>query len=231
MDLIETLRSTGAAREFEDEPVPDEVVYRILDTARFAPNGGNRQAWRAVVVKDAEVRRQLRDLYRGPWYEYLAMGAAGLTPWAPLNDRAAEAAAVDHAAEIAQNPAAQQRSGLAEHLDEAPVLIVVLADLARLVATDRDLGRYTLIAGASVYPFAWSVLLAARAEGLGGVMTTMHGRVEPEVRRLLAIPDNLCVAAVLALGKPVRQPHKLTRKPVEDFTTVDQADGPPFTAP
>jgi nitroreductase len=109
------------------------------------------------------------------------------------------------------------------------VLLVLLADLSRLVATDRDLGRYTLIAGASIYPFAWSVLLAARAEGLGGVMTTMHGRVEPAVKELLGVPEELAFSAVLALGRPVRQPRKLRRNPVEDFVTVDRVDGPPFT--
>ena len=58
MDLIDTLRTTGAVREFTDEPVPDEVLARVLDTARFAPSGGNRQGWRVVVVRDPDTRRQ-----------------------------------------------------------------------------------------------------------------------------------------------------------------------------
>ena len=74
MDLIDTLRSTGAVREFTDEPVPDDVLARVLDTARFAPSGGNRQGWRLVVVQDPENRRRLRDLYLDGWYPYLAMG-------------------------------------------------------------------------------------------------------------------------------------------------------------
>ena len=53
MDLIETLRSTGAVRAFEPEPVPDDVIARILDTARYAPNGGNQQSWHVVVLKDS----------------------------------------------------------------------------------------------------------------------------------------------------------------------------------
>src|SRR5438067_1570581 len=93
MDLIDTLRTTGAVREFLPDPVPDDVVYRILDNARFAPSGGNRQGWRVVVVKDSEIRRRLRDLYLPGWYEYLAIRAAGLVPFAPVTDRAAEAEA------------------------------------------------------------------------------------------------------------------------------------------
>jgi nitroreductase len=73
MDLIDTLRSTGAARQFRPEPVDDEVLHRLLDTARFAPSGGNRQGWRVIVVKDPEKRRALRDIYLTGWYEYMAM--------------------------------------------------------------------------------------------------------------------------------------------------------------
>jgi nitroreductase len=221
MDLLETLRSTGAAREFLPDPVPDEVLRRLLDTARFAPNGGNRQAWRVVVVRDPATKAALRDLYLPPWYEYLAMGAAGLTPWAPVTDRSAEASAVQHAAEMAPSS-----PGFAETLDQVPVLLVLLADLRRLAAVDRDMDRYTMVGGASIYPFAWSLLLAARAAGLGGVLTTMVVKQEHEVRALLGVPTEFAVAGVLALGRPVHQPRKLRREPVESFTTVDRFDGP-----
>lgn len=230
MDLVEALRSTGAARQFAPEAVSDEVVCRLLDTARFAPNGGNRQAWRVVVVRDPEIRRGLRDLYLPGWYEYLAMTGAGLTPWAPVTDRGAEEQARSGADAVAR-AAAEGPGGFAEHLDEVPVLLVVLADLRRLAAVDRDLERYTLVGGASVYPFVWSLLLAARAEGLGGVMTTMVVRHEDEVRALLHAPDVFAVAAVVALGRPVRQPSRLRRLEVDEFSTVDRFDGPPFGAP
>jgi nitroreductase len=230
MDLIEGLRSTGAVREFLPEPVPDDVVYRILDTARFAPNGGNRQAWRVVVVKDPAVRARLRDLYVAGWYEYVPQVEAGLTPFAAITDREAEARAIARASEIAAR-AAERPPGFAEHFDRSPVLLVLLANLRNLATVDRDLGRYTLVGGASIYPFAWNVLLAARAEGLGGVLTTMVIRHEPEMKKLLAVPDELCVAAVLALGRPVRRASRLTRNPVESFATVDRYDGPAFTAP
>src|SRR5271166_1242151 len=101
MDLTDTLRSTGAVRDFEPDPVGDDTLYRILDTARFAPNGGNRQAWRVVVVKDPAARRAVRDLYLDGWYDYLAISGAGLVPWAPVTDRAAEQVALGGAAELA----------------------------------------------------------------------------------------------------------------------------------
>lgn len=201
------------------------MVYEILDDARFAPSGGNRQGWRAIVVRDPQVRLGLRDLYLPGWDEYLAMGRAGLVAWAPVTDREAEARALQDA------PAsAAKRGAFAEQLHEVPVLIVLLADLRALAAPDRDLDRYTLVGGASIYPFAWNILLAARDRGLGGVMTTMLTRHEPQVRALLGVPDEFAVAAALALGHPVRRPTKLRRAAVEDFTSLDRFDGSGFTA-
>ena len=224
MDLIDALRTTGAVREFTPEPVDHDTLRRVLDNARFAPSGGNRQGWRVVVVDDCETRRRLRDLYLDGWYDYLAMRAAGLTPWAPVTDRGAEAAALEHAAEIRRSA----QPGFAEALDEVPVLLVVLADLRALAAVDRDGDRYSFAGGASIYPFVWSILLAARAEGLAGVMTTMVIRREADAKAVLGVPEELAIAAVVALGRPVKQPRRLTRAAVDAFTTVDRFDGAPL---
>ncbi|MBO0692296.1 MAG: nitroreductase family protein, partial [Acidimicrobiaceae bacterium] len=86
MELRDALRTTGAVRRFTDQPVDDATVASILDTARFAPSGGNRQGWRVVIVRDLDLRRRIRDLYLPGWYDYLAMNAAGLVPWAPVTD-------------------------------------------------------------------------------------------------------------------------------------------------
>ena len=228
MELLEALCTTGSVREFTAEPVPDAVVRHVLDTARFAPSGGNRQGWRVVVVADPTTRTALRDLYLPGWYDYLAMASAGLTPWAPVTERAAEADALNAAPAIAAAAAAGP-GGFAEHLDTVPVILALFADLRALAAVDRDYGRYQFAGGASVYPFAWSLLLAARDEGLGGVITTMVTRREAEVKTLLGAGDELALAAVIALGHPVRRPRRLTRAPVEAFATVDRVDGDPFT--
>lgn len=226
MDLVTTIRGTGSVREFTDEPVADDVLARVLDHARFAPNGGNRQAWKVVVVQAGAVRDALRDLYLGPWRDYFAQTAAGFTPWAPLGDREVETKVVEAArANGEYDDIVRDR---VEITFGAPVILAVFGDLERLVATDRDLDRYTMVAGASIYPFMWNILLAARSEGLGGVITTMHARVEPEVRELLHVPDNLALAGVMMLGHPVHQPTRLRREPVESFATIDRCDGPAF---
>jgi nitroreductase len=227
VELIDALRTTGAVREFTGEPVPDEVLARVLDTARFAPSGGNRQGWQVVVVQDPATRRGLRDLYLGGWYEYLAIMMAGLTPWAPVTDREAEARAMANAPDLAAQGGGA-RAGFAEQLDEVPVLLALFADLQALAAVDRDHDRYTFAGGASLYPFAWNLLLAAREEGLAGVITTMPIRREAEVKELLGAPGHLALAAVIALGHPVHQPRRLRRVAVTEFAHVDRLDGRPF---
>ena len=226
MELADVLHTTGAVRDFTDEPVPDDTVRHILEMARFAPSGGNRQAWRVIVVDDPGRRASLRDLYLRGWYPYLALSGAGLVPWSPLADRDAEREALTGTAAIAAQARAGS-GGFAEHLDQAPVLLCVFADLSRLAAVDRDLHRYTLVGGASVYPFVWNVLLAARDAGLGGVITTILTREEPAVRDLLSVPDGYALAAVVALGRPQRQVTRLRRAPVAEFATRDRFDGPP----
>jgi nitroreductase len=230
VDLIDALRTTGAVREFRPDPVPDAVLARVLDTARFAPSGGNRQGWRVVVLRDPDLRAAVRDLYLEGWYDYLALGAAGLTPWSPTSDRDAEAAALTKAPEVAA-AARAGAGGFAEHLDRVPALLVLLADLGALATVDRDLDRYTFAGGASIYPFAWSVLLAAHAEGLGGVVTTMSIRTEDRLAPLLHVPDDHAVAGVIALGYPARRATRLRRQPIDAFATVDTCDGEPFPAP
>jgi nitroreductase len=200
----------------------------VLDLARFSPSGGNGQGWHVVVVKDPDTRRQVRDLYLRSWYDYLAMTQAGLRPWSPVNDRAAEAAAIAENAEPLRRAAAEGPGGFAEHLDQAPVLLALFADLSVIAAVDRDMDRYSFAGGASVYPFAWSVLLASRLEGLGGVMTTMCVRAEAEMIELLGVRGDHALAAVIALGHPVHQVSRLRRAPLDELVTVDRFDGPPL---
>lgn len=224
-DVRTVMRTTAAIREFTDEPVADEVLHAILDDARFAPSGGNRQGWHVIVVRDSPTRTRLRELYQLSWREYVAHVVEGKVPFAPGPDRHWREPAVDiDAARSVERP-----NAFADHLDEAPVMLVVAVDLTALAVLDNGLDRQSIVGGGSVYPFCHNVLLAARARGLGGVMTTAICREEPAVRDLLGIPDPYAVAGLVALGRPVHQPTRLRRDPVEDFTTVDRFDGPRFT--
>ena len=225
MELADALRTTGSVRQFTNRSVDDDVLYEVLDDARFAPSGGNRQAWRVIVVRDTATRRAVRDLYLDAWHDYVAHLLAGLVPFSPLaSDEERRVAA-------AQRPAAIEHSrpdGFAETLDTVPVMLVVCADLAAFAATDLQLERYSMVGGASLYPFVWSILLAAHDRGLGGVMTTVATRHEVEMQKTLAIPAGFAVASVVLLGYPIKVATRLTRRLVEEFTSVDSFDGDLF---
>jgi nitroreductase len=227
MELIEALRTTPSVRQFTSEPVDDELIFKVLDDARFAPSGGNRQAWHVIVVRDPVVRQAVRDTYLEAWHDYVAHLLAGLIPFSPL------ASDDDRASALSQLEAAKKLStpnGFPENLDSVPVMLVVCADLEVLAATDRDLDRYQIAGGASIYPFVWNILLSAREHGLGGVMTTVAMRREQEVRQALNMPVTFALASVMALGYPATHVTKLSRRPVESFTTRDTFDGEPFEA-
>ena len=220
MDLFEAMRTTFAAREYTGEDLPDDVLYEILDNARFAPSGGNRQGNRVVVVRDAATRRALSDIAAPAAKRYAAQRAAGESPWNPL----APPGVSD--AEIA-------RTDVPPHLREpainAPVVLVFAVDLGAVAATDQYLDRIAVVPGGSIYPFVWNVLLCARALGYGGTITTLAVSREPELKALLHIPDHFAVAAIVPLGRPVRQLSRLKRRPVAAIATRERFDGAPLT--
>ena len=210
------MRTAGTTRRFLPDPVPDAVLHRVLDNARFAPNGGNRQGWHVIVVTDPATRRSLHDLYQPPWQAYLTerYGLAAGTPPGP------------------DVPLALRRTmEFAERLYEIPVHLLVTVDLRALAVTDRNLPRQSIVGGGSVYPFIHNLLLGLRQEGLGAALTTLIIPAEPAVKKLLAIPPEHALAALIAIGHPADPlPTRLRRMSVEEFTTRDKFDGQPFTA-
>jgi nitroreductase len=212
MDLTEALRSTGSSRDFTDQPVDDATVAAILDDARFAPSGGNRQPWRVAVVKDRTVRRQLAGLMTAVWQEYLGEGAGdSRTPFAFGRSTGATPIA-------APNP-------LLDEIERVPVVLAVAADLDKITLMDNEVGRPPITGGASIYPFCWSILLAARTRDLGGVITTFLSRAETQAAPVLGLPTDHALVATVFLGHPVRRLTKLRRRPVAAFATIDRFDG------
>lgn len=219
MELYDVMRTTFAAREFTDDPMPDEVLARVFGNARFAPSGGNRQGAHITVVRDAEVRHRLAELGKGAARRYVAQLQAGQHPWNSI-----------HPSGVPQDVIGRTDvpDSFVAPIAKAPVVLVISVDLTVVASIDQDLNRVGLAGGASVYPLIWNILLAARAEGYGGTITTMAIAAEDQVRRLLGIPDWHAVAAVVPLGKPVRQLTKLRRRPIAEFITRDRFDGPAF---
>jgi nitroreductase len=219
MELFDVMRTTFAARQFTDVPVDDEQIRSILDNARFAPCGGNRQGWKVVVVRDEATRKALEGVIRPGMQRYIAQRVAGEAPWNTIHpSRLSEK-------EIA---AVEIPDAMVRALTSAPALLFVFVDLSVVASFDRDLDRVGVISGASVYPFVWNILLAARNEGLGGTVTTFAAAREPELQALLGVPSHLAFAAMLLLGEPVKQLTRLSRKPVDEFAFLERYDGKPL---
>ena len=221
MELYDVMRTTAAVREFTGDPLPDEVLARILDNARFAPSGGNRQGAQIIVVRDRQTRERLVELTATGARRYTAQVKAGEGPWnsvTPTSVSAAEIAATEVPAHFT------------EPLLNAAVVLVVCVDLRAVASVDQDLDRIGLISGASVYPLVWNVLLAARNEGFGGTITTMAVAEEPGVKELLGVPDPYAVACVVPMGKPVKQLTRLRRVEVAELARRENWNGGAFDA-
>ncbi len=222
MELYDIMRTTCAVREFTGDPVPDETLFKILDNARFAPSGGNRQGWRVLVVRDRRTREAVAALTVPAAKRYAAQLQAGEHPWNSIDPTSVDAQTVE------RTPAPGR---LTEPLLRAAVILVVCLDLGVVASTDQDLERVGVVSGASIYPFAWNILLAARHEGFGGTITTLAISQEPKVQDLLGIPRHVAVCAIMPLGRPVKQLTKLKRKAVAEFTMRERWGGEPLTAP
>jgi nitroreductase len=219
MELYDVMRTTAAVREFTDDPLPDEVLHTILENARFAPSGGNRQGTQIVVVRDPATRERLVEITEPGAKRYHAQRAAGETPWSAYTPSAVTEE------RVAATPVP---ASVTDPIRKAPVVLAVCVDLRAVAALDQDLDRVGIVGGASVYPLVWNILLAARHEGFGGTITTMAIAEEPALKALLGIPAPYAVAAVVPLGRPVKQLTRLTRAAVEDITHLEHWGGGPL---
>ncbi len=220
MELYDVMRTTFAARQYTGEDLPDDLLYEILENARFAPSGGNRQGNRVIVVRDQETKNRLGELNRPAAKRYMAQINAGESPWnsyVPTRCTAAEIEATEAAAM------------LTEPVKQCAVALVFVVDLKVVASMDQNLDRVGIISGASIYPFVWNVLMAARQAGFGGTITTLACAEEDKVRELLNIPEDFAVCAVVPLGKPVKQLTKLKRHSVEKLTVRERFDGAAFS--
>ncbi|MBW0105617.1 nitroreductase family protein [Pseudonocardia sp. KRD291] len=203
-DLSTAMRTTGTCRYFRPDPVPDEVLHSAFDDARFGPQGGNRQPVRWIVVASAERKRALAELYLPMWKGYLEGVTGGTVEANALPRTVADA------------------DRFAEHLAEVPAIVVVCAERSGLHPTDHELGRLSVVGGASIYPVMQNLCLALRSRGVASAVTTLLCHQEPAVRELLEIPEEFITAAHIAVGYPEKGfPTKLARTPVAEAVSSE----------
>lgn len=203
MDLIEGLMTTRAMRRYTDEPVSEEDVVTCLRAALQAPSGGNIQPWQFLVVTDAEKRMRLGEIYHRAYFRY---EAAMLPTVPPFRDEANKAS-------FERTVAASRH--LAEHLGEAPVILLFLMPSITMTLQDEGGDLDVGTPYASLYPAVQNFMLAARALGLGTALTTVHRIYQDEVRALFDIPDRLEIPALVPVGHPTGKFGVAPRKPLE----------------
>ena len=208
--LYGLMSTQRAVRRLRPDPVPDEVLHRVVQAACWAPTGGNGQQWRVVVVRDEARKQALADLYAPAWHVY-AEGYAAKLERIPEGDRRESARRTLDAG-----------THLADHFHQTPAILVFLADPSRMTITDAHLDRVSLVGGGSVYPAVQNALLACRAEGLGCVLTTLHCRFEAEVQQIVDAPPEWAPVAVVPIGWPVGGGHgPITRRTPAEMAFAD----------
>ena len=205
--LFEIMRTTRSMRRLKPDPVPDDLIRRILEAAVCAPSGGNMQRWRFLVVRDPEVKRTAGAFYKRAWEEQVSPRYRAGEP-APGMDRERFLrllAAAEH---------------LAHHIHEAPVWIVPCLEG----------GTPTRTSGSSIYPAVENMLLMARALGLGATLTTLHLIFEREVEAALGLPPEAHSYAILPIGYPLGRFGPVRRMPLAEVAYEDRW-GRPYPGP
>lgn len=210
MDLYEALLTTRAMRRFTDDPVDEDDVWACLRAAVQAPSGGNIQPYQFLVVTDPALRASIGALYLRAWRRY-EPAVAAVTP--PFKD---DEAAARHARNV------RVSDELAHHLGEVPVHILVLVPRISMAVRDDEGEMDVGPVYASVYPAVQNLILAARARGLGTVLTTVYRVYEDELRELCGVPDRYEVAALLPIGHPRGRWGVAPRRSAESLTSWER---------
>ena len=190
--LFEAIYTQRAIRHFKPDPVPEDLIHKLIEAATKAPSGANRQHWNFIVIRDAEMRRRVGEYYRRG-FEAVYGSEASIPATIQPHVRASAA-------------------HLAEHIHDAPVLI--------MATIEHDGSPSSMGRGSSIYPAVQNLLLAARGLGLGSVITSLHKLYEREIKELLGIPENVETAALLPIGYPAEGSRygPTRRSPVEQVT-------------
>jgi len=217
--LFEAIHSARSLRRLKPDPVPEQLITKILDAAIRAPSGGNAQNWGFIVVRDPEQRRKLGMIYRKASDIAEAMYAARVRP--------------PHLTERQFARLMTAGAHLWQHMGEAPVLLLPCGRRSALpprealppgiaIRWEDEIAYADRIRGASIYPAVQNIILACRALGLGTVITTNHIRCEDEVKALLDIPEDVVTFALMPIGWPLDRFGPLTRRPLAEVVHAER---------
>ncbi len=199
-EIFEIMHTMRAMRRLKPDPVPDELIEKILMAGTAAPSGGNSQRWRFLVIRDPEIKRAIQPYYRRAFDEVARpRHEAAAPPSGPERDRHDRALnAVEY---------------LTDHFHEAPVWIVACLSGG---------AQETRSTPGSIYPAVQNMLLAARALGLGATLTARHLHYEKEVEAILGLPEDMHSYAIIPIGWPIGKFGPTRRLPLSEVVYLDR---------
>jgi len=213
-NLFDTMYTARALRRYKSDPIPDDVITKILDAAIRAPSGSNQQNWVFVVVKDPAKKKKISDIY--------ARGAKILATVYANRPRPAHMSEKDF--QLLWNSA----NYLFEHMEEAPVLLFAClqADTGGPIPNmppevAAQMGKMARTGGSSIYPAVQNIILACRSFGIGTVLTTLHIFYEDEIKEILGLPRDIQTYALLPMGYPINKFGPVKRRPVSEVAFLD----------
>jgi nitroreductase len=220
MNLLDAINTARALRRFKPDPVPDDVISKILEAGIRAPSGSNEQTWLFVVIKDAEQRRKIGEVYRKGGQILMALYANRVKP--------------EHMDQNQYDKLTASAYYLIDHMAEAPVLLLACLQPGQVGAQPVQLPPEAAAAlknlarmgGSSIYPAVQNIILACRAFGLGTVLTTIHMFFEDEVKAILGLPPEVQTYALLPIGYPRDKFGPIKRKPVNEVVCLDRYGNP-----
>ena len=215
MDLFEAIYTARAIRRFKPDPVPDEVITKVLDAAIRAPSGSNEQSWEFIVVKDAEQRKKIGAVYRKGGNILMALYANRTKP--------------PHMSQETYDKLMASAMYLLDHMADAPVLLLACLKQTPLAGPPPQfppdaaagLKNMARMGGSSIYPAVQNIILACRAFGLGTVLTTIHMFYEDEVKAILGLPAEVQTYALMPIGYPRGKFGPIKRRPVSEVAYLD----------
>ena len=203
-DVFEIIENCRAMRRLKPDPVPDEMIAKILRAGSSAPNGGNTQKWRFLVIKDRKIKEAVAVWYKKAFDEVIG----------PRYRTSEPPPGVTKERYLRQHAAVEY---LTDHYAEAPVWIVACLE---------DGATPNRMAGSSIYPAVQNMVLATRALGLGTTLTTRHMLFEKEADAALGLPPGVHSYAILPIGYPMGRFGPVGRGPLADIVFEDRWGNP-----
>ena len=212
--LFETMNTARALRRYKPDPIPNDVMSKILEAATRAPSGSNQQNWVFMVVKDADKKKKISDIYQ--------RGGAILSAIYANRDRPA------HMDDKQYNTLLNSATYLFEHMNEAPVLLLACLRQEGMGPVENlpkdivsKMGVMVRISGSSIYPAVQNIILACRAFGIGTVLTTLHALFEDEVKEIVGLPREIQTYALMPMGYPINKFGPVKRRPTSEVAFLD----------